>query len=202
MNIHNMHSAIIALIVASAICVGTSGLVAAGGHWSGARDSEAPAVTIVGVPKMTDKPFNVTFVFTERVSGFDLMSDVLVTNAKLSGFKTGAKKYQVRVAPTGKGDVQITVTAHSASDFALNTGPITDVSVTVSVSSKKSTEPDGNQKLKQAVKDLKRIKELADAPNAQELRRRAAENVKSGNAPLLVEPPRITREDESHVDFN
>lgn len=197
--LQTVHSPIVALIVAIAISMGPSGVVAAGEHWSGSRDIEAPAVTIVGVPEMTDKPFVVTFEFNERVSDFDLMSDVSITNAILSGFTATAKKYQVRVAPNGEGDVQITVTAHSALDMALNTGPIEDVSVTVSVSSKKSAEDDGNQNLNRTLKDMKKIQELGDAPDAEKLRKRTAEGAKLEHADLLVDPPRITEEDEGHV---
>lgn len=195
MKLLNILSPIVALFLAGAMAAGMSGAASATDRWSGARDTDAPALTIVGVPKTTDKPFTVTFAFSERVLGFD-RSAVTATNAMLSHFSGSGKNYRVKVKPIGRRDVRITVTAHSAEDMAGNTGPISDVSATASGPPKKPARSDNAQEWRQTLNIMERVKTLDDDPDASTLRKREAGNIKTGDAELLVTPPRITREDE------
>lgn len=201
---------IAALIVISAMTAGMETINAAD-HWSGARDADAPALTIAGVPpKTTDKqPFTATFTFTERVLGFS-RNDVTATNAVLSDFKGGGKNYQIKVTPNGKGNVQITVTAHTVADAAGNTGPISDVSATASVPlTKRSASPSApagrqeqTEKLVDSVENRRKETQRAtqsDLDTATKTRQEAAKGARGEFPDLPVEPTRITKEDEGWV---
>ena len=196
MDMFKGRSPIVALAVAGVMAVGT-GTVNAADHWSGARDTKAPALTTLGVPKMTDKPFTATFVFSERVLGFD-RNGVTVTNASLSDFHGNGKNYQVRVKPNGGGSVRITIIAHSAADMAGNKGPASDVSAIISVSSvERLTE-------KQVESEEKRRKEIQRVTESglnatTKVRQETAKGVMGEFPDLPVEPVRITEEDESWV---
>lgn len=195
-------SVIIAMIAASAMVLST-GIVNAGNHWSGARDTDAPALTIIGVPETADKPFTVTFIFSERVTGFD-RSAISATNAKLSEFSGRGKSYKVNVKPSGKGNIQIIVTAHSAEDMAGNTGPISEVFSKVSAIAKgpvrTSTTSTRAQQQRRNRENRNRDQEIRNSVNDQ--RQTAEDNSQLGSADLLAEPRRITQEDESHVDLD
>lgn len=203
------HLLIAVLIVVSAMTVGM-GTINAADHWSGARDTDAPALTIVGVPpKTTDKqPFTATFIFTESVLGFS-RNDVTATNAVLSDFGGSGKNYQIKVTPNGKGNVQITVTAHTVADAAGNEGPVSDVSAIAFVPAKKSappTTPTGQQKrtgermesVENRRKEIQRATQ-SDLDTATKTRQEAAKGVRGEFPDLPVKPPRITKEDEEWV---
>ena len=200
MRIFKGHSPIVALIVASVMAPG-AGTVNAANHWSGARDTEAPALTIVGVPKMTDKPFVATFTFSERVLGFG-GNDVTATNASLSDFSGSGKNYQVRVKPNGRGEVRITIIAHSAEDVAGNKGPISDVSATAAVSSPERSTLSPTEKRMESVEKRREETQRAiqsDLDTTTEARQKAATGAKGEIPDLLVGPTRITKEDEGWV---
>ena len=200
MRVFKGHSPIVALIVTSLVTVG-AGTVNTADHWSGAIDTEAPALTIVGVPKVSDKQFTATFTFNEKVSGFG-RNDVTATNASLSDFSGSGKNYKVRVKPNGRGDVRITIIAHSAEDMAGNKGPISDVSATASVPAVERSILPSTEEHVESVE--KRRKETQRATQSEldattKARQEAAKAAKGEFPDLPVEPSRITEEDEEWV---
>ena len=200
MRIFKGHSPIVALIITSLIAVG-AGTVNAANHWSGARDTEAPALTIVGVPEVTDEPFTATFTFSEVVLGFG-GNDVTATNASLSDFRGSGKNYQVRVKPNGRGEVRITIIAHSAADKAGNTGPISDVSATAAVSSPERSALSPIEKRMESVEKRREKTQRAtqsDLDTTMNARQKAATDAEGELPDLPVEPTRITEEDEGWV---
>ncbi|MEP3507349.1 MAG: Ig-like domain-containing protein [Litoreibacter sp.] len=82
-----------------------------------------PTVTLSGAPTTfsNTNPFSVTATFSEDVSGFDdLANDVIVTNGSVTAISDGPSAYTLTIAPTGGGDVAITVVANAAQDSASN----------------------------------------------------------------------------------
>ena len=175
-------------------------------QWTGARDTEPPAVTITGVPEdATKKPFAANFVFSEDVTGFNLDS-ISVTNATLSDFRGNRKNYQVKVKPNGKGNVTITVKAHVATDAARITGPIAEVSAVARFlpqtkkqdpSAKKDDEDDAFEKSLKAIKEIQNLN-----PPASEARKKAEEGAEVGSAQLLQPIQPINRDDEEFLPLH
>ena len=98
-------------------------------------DDTAPDVSILDAPSATNGAFDVTFEFTEDVSGFDA-SDVSVSNATLSNFTVvDGNTYTATVTPDGNGDITLDVPANGAADQANNgNNAATQVAVTYDVS--------------------------------------------------------------------
>ena len=185
------------LLVAGTTVVG-SGLAHAA-QWDDARDDAPPTLNIMDVPPSTDGPFVAKFKFTEPVNDFGV-DDIKTDNAKLSDFKGHSDSYQVTVTPEGKGNVKITVTAHTAKDMAGNTGPVNEVSATASLrSTKKSPLSQPHKKTKETVDNMKMIAGIIDADDASNLRKKEAGNIDTTGAKLLVGPPRISKEDEDFL---
>ena len=93
-------------------------------------DTNAPSLTITGVPTVTNKPFTATFEFNEVVTGF-VADGILVENGTLSAFDAGsAPVYSALITPTGQGDVTVTVAVETVTDRAGNPGPRLQVSKT------------------------------------------------------------------------
>ena len=200
MRIFKNHWSIVVLMVAGLVAGGAA-TVNAANHWSGARDTEAPVLSIVGVPERTDEPFTATFVFNERVLGFS-RNDVAAVNARMSDFSGIGKNYKVTVKPNGRGDVRIVVIAHSAADMAGNTGPIADVSKTVSVPAAEGSASRSTGELLESVEKRRKGIEgdaRSGLDTATRTRQDAAEGVRGEVPDLLIEPPRITKEDEEWV---
>ena len=85
-------------------------------------DGVAPSVDIQGEPVVVGStdPFNVTFEFSEDVSGFTI-ADISLANATASNFVTvDAKTYTADISPDAGGDITIDVAAAVAQDAAGN----------------------------------------------------------------------------------
>ena len=85
-------------------------------------DATAPSVDIQNEPAIVNSTavFNVTFEFSENVSGFDA-SDVALSNATLSNFvAVDSDTYTADVIPSGAGDITIDVAAGAGQDQAAN----------------------------------------------------------------------------------
>ena len=86
-------------------------------------DTNAPRLTISGVPTVTNKVFTAAFEFNEVVTGFDAVG-IMVENGTLSEFAAAnAPVYSALITPTGQGEVTITVAAEAVTDKAGNPGP-------------------------------------------------------------------------------
>ncbi|MCP4339061.1 MAG: autotransporter domain-containing protein [Desulfobulbaceae bacterium] len=86
-------------------------------------DSDSPAVEILNAPSIVanQDPFNVTFEFSEDVTGF-VVGDISVANGNASNFgTTDANTYTADITPTGAGDLTIDINAGVAQDAATNT---------------------------------------------------------------------------------
>jgi hypothetical protein len=86
-------------------------------------DSTSPSVTLSSTTTTLTStgPFTVTATFDEDVTGFDdLGNDVTITNGTVTAITGGPSVYSLTVAPTGAGDVEITVPAAAAQDAADN----------------------------------------------------------------------------------
>ncbi len=94
--------------------------------------ADAPTVTIEGVPpKINSKtPFNVTFTFSEAISGFE-SNDITVNGGTIGSLSQGSEVlylYTIAVTPTGSEDVTVTVRADAVTN-GTHTGPASDASV-------------------------------------------------------------------------
>ena len=93
-------------------------------------DTNAPRLTISGVPTVTNKVFTAAFEFNEVVTGFDAVG-IMVENGTLSEFDAAnAPVYSALITPTDQGEVTITVAAEAVADKAGNAGPQLQVSTT------------------------------------------------------------------------
>ena len=83
------------------------------------QDGTPAAVTITGLPATYDPGdvFNVTFTFSEPVSGFDV-SDITVAGAVLSGFAGGPSVYTAVITPDGTSNVSVDIAAGAATDVS------------------------------------------------------------------------------------
>ena len=94
-------------------------------------DTDAPEVTIKGLPKKinTTEPLTATFTFTDEVTGFET-GDIIVDDGTKGALAGSGKNYTLIVTPTDGKDLKLTIKANSATD-GLNTGPSNAVSATV-----------------------------------------------------------------------
>jgi type IV secretory pathway VirB9-like protein len=85
-------------------------------------DNTAPTVDILGEPGSTNTtPFNVTFEFSEDVTGF-VVGEITVGNGAASNFvAVDGNTYTADIAPDGNGAITIDVAAGVAQDVATNT---------------------------------------------------------------------------------
>ncbi len=85
------------------------------------RETDAPVLTITGVPDTitTNAPFNIGFSFSEAVIGFSLV-DVNISGGVLSGFSGSGSSYQGTITPNALSDVTIAVSDGVATDPAGN----------------------------------------------------------------------------------
>ncbi len=76
--------------------------------------SVTPKVTIGGVPETINglDPLDVTFTFSEDVTGFEA-ADITVDNGSLKDLTGSGAEYSATVTPTGPGDLSVTVAAQS-----------------------------------------------------------------------------------------
>ncbi|MDE2957560.1 MAG: Ig-like domain-containing protein [Bacteroidota bacterium] len=95
------------------------------------RDVAAPTVTISDVPAKINSTtaLNVTFTFSEDVTGFETEDGTVSGGQKGTFTATNASAYTLSVTPTDGSNVTITVAADAATD-GLNTGPASTVSAT------------------------------------------------------------------------
>ncbi|MCP4071880.1 MAG: hypothetical protein GY742_09110, partial [Hyphomicrobiales bacterium] len=99
-------------------------------------DNSAPTVTILNAPTSLSggTSFNVTFEFSEDVTGF-VLGDITVGNGTASNFvDVDGNTYTADITPTGAGDVTIDVTAGVAQDTATNpntAAPTVTVTITI-----------------------------------------------------------------------
>ncbi|MDE2956169.1 MAG: Ig-like domain-containing protein, partial [Bacteroidota bacterium] len=94
-------------------------------------DASVPIVAIGGVPAKINSrtTLNVTFTFSEAVTGF-VTDDVTVGGGTKGTFSaTNASSYTLQVTPSGSADVVVTVAADAATD-GINTAPVSAVSAT------------------------------------------------------------------------
>ena len=97
-------------------------------------DAAAPTVAIGGVPERigSTADLDVTFTFSEAVTGFDV-TDVTVTGGTKAASVSGSgTTYTLAITPSGDADVVVTVAKDAATDSATNTGPAQAVSATAS----------------------------------------------------------------------
>ena len=106
---------------------GPASAVSATATW----DATAPTVTISDVPAKINSTtaLNVTFTFSEDVTGFET-GDVTVSGGRKGTFTaTNATTYTLAVTPTSGSNVTLTVAPNAATD-GLNTGPAAAVTAT------------------------------------------------------------------------
>ncbi|SIT77750.1 Ig-like domain-containing protein [Pontibacter indicus] len=84
-------------------------------------DATAPTVVLsTDAPELTNKPFTVSFQFSEAVEGFAL-ADITVANGAASEFKkTDDNKYSALIRPAADGEVTVRLAAGIAQDAAGN----------------------------------------------------------------------------------
>jgi len=83
-------------------------------------DTTAPTISINAPTVNEAATFDVTFQFSEAVTGFDI-SDITVTNGTASGFVTvDADTYTVTITPSGALDITVSVAAGTAQDIPGN----------------------------------------------------------------------------------
>ncbi len=88
-------------------------------------DVTPPCLTIYDAPSHTNDDFEVTFNWTEDVTGFDI-SDIVVTNGAADDFSGSGDTYTAMMSPTTEGLVTITIgSGHGITDLAGN--PFEDV---------------------------------------------------------------------------
>ena len=78
-------------------------------------DQTRPTVTISGPAGLQKGPFDVTFTFSESVTGFE-KGDVTVGNGSVTAFSGSGRSYEATIAPAGAGTVTVDVAAHVAKD--------------------------------------------------------------------------------------
>ena len=86
-------------------------------------DTVAPTVSVLNAPSSvtTTAVFNVTFEFSEDVTGF-VLGDITIGNGTASNFvAVDGNTYTADITPSGTGDITIDVAAGVASDSATNT---------------------------------------------------------------------------------
>ncbi len=86
------------------------------------KDTVAPTIDIQGEPVAVNSTaaFNVSFVFSETVTGFDV-TDIVAANATVSNFvAVSGSNYTADITPDGNGDITIDVAANAAQDTAGN----------------------------------------------------------------------------------
>jgi outer membrane protein OmpA-like peptidoglycan-associated protein len=86
------------------------------------KDTVAPSVQIENVPVSSNlMPFDVRFVFSESVGGFDV-GDIGVGNGSAANFiSVDGATYTASITPDGNGDISINVAAGVAQDAVTNT---------------------------------------------------------------------------------
>ncbi len=96
-------------------------------EWS----SDAPSVTIAGIPAKINSPpaFTATFTFNESVAGFE-SEDITLIGAEKGAFEGSGQIYTQVVNPSGSADIEITVEANSATDGSIS-GPTSAVTASV-----------------------------------------------------------------------
>ncbi len=83
-------------------------------------DTTPPTIAINAPTTHEAATFEVTFQFSESVTGFDI-SDITVTNGSASGFTVvDTDTYTVTITPTGALDITVSVAAGSAQDIPGN----------------------------------------------------------------------------------
>ncbi len=82
-------------------------------------DQTRPTVAISGPTGLQNGPFDVTFTFTESMTGFE-QGDVTVGNGSVTAFSGSGRSYTATVAPAGAGTVTVEVAAHAATDATGN----------------------------------------------------------------------------------
>ena len=86
------------------------------------KEANVPTVDIQNEPAIVNSiaAFNVTFQFSENVTGFDV-TDISVTNGSAGSFVVlDASTYTANITPDGLGDIAIDVAAAAAQDGAAN----------------------------------------------------------------------------------
>ncbi len=78
-------------------------------------DQTRPTVSINGPAGLQKGPFDVTFTFSESVTGFE-KGDVTVGNGSVASFSGSGRSYRSTIAPAGAGTVTVDVAAHVAKD--------------------------------------------------------------------------------------
>ena len=89
-------------------------------------DTNAPTVSIAGLPVQITGAFTVSFTFSESVNGFASV-DITVVNGTLGTVTGSGRTYNAMVTPDAQGVVTITVRADSSRDPAGNSGPLSTV---------------------------------------------------------------------------
>ena len=82
-------------------------------------DGSVPTVAITGASGFINSAFTATITFSEDVTGFDV-SDIVASNATLSGFAGSGSTYTVLVTPSADGAVALNVAGAVAVDVANN----------------------------------------------------------------------------------
>ena len=85
-------------------------------------DGTIPTVTLISsVPSDTNiNNFNVTIMFSEDITGFDI-NDISLVNATLSNFTTvNSKEYSTTITSVSEGDITVDVLANTVEDIANN----------------------------------------------------------------------------------
>lgn len=84
-------------------------------------DSTKPTLVLATTASNpTNVPFDVTFTFSEEVSGFEL-ADIAVANGTASNLTaTDGRRYSARITPAASGEVTVSVAAEKAQDAAGN----------------------------------------------------------------------------------
>ena len=94
-------------------------------------DTNAPTVSIAGLPVQITGAFTVSFTFSESVNGF-ASDDITVVNGTLGTVTGSGRTYNAMVTPDAQGVVTITVRADSSRDPAGNSGPLSTVTASSS----------------------------------------------------------------------
>ena len=92
---------------------------AAASRFSVEGDQTRPTVTISGPTGLQTGPFDVTFTFSESVTGFE-QGDVTVGNGSVTAFSGSGLSYTATIAPADAGTVTVDVAAHVATDATGN----------------------------------------------------------------------------------
>ncbi len=82
-------------------------------------DQTRPTVTISGPTGLQTGPFDVTFTFTESMTGFE-QGDLTVGNGSVTAFSGSGRSYTATIAPADAGTVTVDVAAHRATDATGN----------------------------------------------------------------------------------